>query len=141
MKNIKVFFHKISYLQYPILVAALFFAYRPFFTGLENIWDDLNKGLVFMGLGVSFSTLQDTTKTQNNFSRRIYENPKYARRFLIVLGIMIVLFIAMGLTGMFAADIQALNELSFGFFVFGIGMLGMLKAAVEMAENHGKNAR
>lgn len=140
MKSAKDFFHKISYLQYPIMAVAIFFCYRPLLSGLENIWADYNKGLVFLGLGVSFSTLQDTTKTQNKLSKRIWENPRYARIFLIYLSFLIVAFIAMGLVGMFLTDIQALQELSFGFLIFSIGMLGMLKTAVEMAENHGKNA-
>ena len=141
MNKAKDFFHKISYLQYPIMAAAIFFCYRPLLSGLENIWADYNKGLVFLGLGVSFSTLQDTTKTQNKLSKRIWENPRYARIFLIFLSFLIVVFIGMGLVGMFLTDIQALQELSFGFLIFSIGMLGMLKAAVEMAENHGNHAR
>lgn len=141
MQSAKDFFHKISYLQYPIMAVALFFCYRPLFSGLENIWADLNKGLVFLGLGVSFSTLQDTTKTQNKISKRVWENPRYSRIFLIVLSFQIIIFIGMGLVGMFLTDIQALQELSLGFLMFSIGMLGLLKAAVEMAENHGKNAR
>ncbi|HRF39238.1 MAG: hypothetical protein IAE84_10500 [Saprospiraceae bacterium] len=123
------------------MAAAIFFCYRPLLSGLENIWADYNKGLVFLGLGVSFSTLQDTTKTQNKLSKRIWENPRYARIFLIFLSFLIVVFIGMGLVGMFLTDIQALQELSFGFLIFSIGMLGMLKAAVEMAENHGNHAR
>ncbi len=141
MQSAKDFFHKISYLQYPIMAVALFFCYRPLFSGLENIWADLNKGLVFLGLGVSFSTLQDTTKTQNKISKRVFENPRYSRIFLIILSFQIIVFIGMGLVGMFLTDIQALQELSLGFLMFSIGMLGLLKAAVEMAENHGKNAR
>jgi hypothetical protein len=141
MQSAKDFFHKISYLQYPIMAAALLFCYRPLFSGLENIWADLNKGLVFLGLGVSFSTLQDTTKTQNKISKRVWENPRYSRIFLIILSFQIIVFIGMGLVGMFLTDIQALQELSLGFLMFSIGMLGLLKAAVEMAENHGKNAR
>jgi hypothetical protein len=141
MQSAKDFFHKISYLQYPIMAAAVFFAYRPFFTGYDGIWSDYNKSLIFMGLGVTFSTLQDTAKTQNKISKRVWENPKYARRFLIALSIMIVVFIALGLTGLLTSQIGALQELSFGFLIFSIGLLGLLKAAVEMAENHGKNAR
>lgn len=140
MQSAKDFFHKISYLQYPIMAAAVFFCYRPLLSGFENIWTDLNKGLVFMGLGVTFSTLQDTTKTQNKISKRVWENPRYSRIFLILLIFHIIVFIGMGLVGMFLTEIQALQELSFGFLIFSIGLLGVLKAAVEMAENHGKNA-
>ena len=69
------FFQKISYLQYPMMLIAMYFAIKPytyiFEAGMENqdkMFADLNSLLIFMGLGISFSTLQDTTKTQNKFS-------------------------------------------------------------------------
>jgi hypothetical protein len=40
------------------------------------IFENLNYLLIFMGLGVSFSFLQDTTKTQNNFSKKYLESEK-----------------------------------------------------------------
>lgn len=77
------FFHLISYLQYLLMLLGLYYAIHPYFNGLDAIANnfelaltDINKMLVWMGLGISFSTLQDTTKTQNDFSRKIWEDPK-----------------------------------------------------------------
>ena len=72
------FFQKISYLQYPMMLIAMYFAIKPytyiFEVGVNNqdkMFADLNSLLIFMGLGISFSTLQDTSKTQNKFSLKI----------------------------------------------------------------------
>ncbi len=138
MNDPKRLFHLISYLQYPLLLIAIFYCYRPLIYSLDSIWIDLNKGLVFLGLGISFSTLQDTTKTQNKLSKRIFENPRYARLFLIFLVFQILFFITLGMVGLFFTQNGSIKEVSFGVIVFGIGMIGMLKSAIEMAENHRK---
>jgi magnesium-transporting ATPase (P-type) len=140
MPNAKLSFHYLSYLQYPFMLIALFYCYRPvIFQNMEMIWEDINIGLVFMGLGISFSTLQDTTKTQNKLSRKIFENAKYSKIFLFVLGFQILFFITLGMFGVFNTNILILSNLAFGFISIGIGMVGMLKSAIEMAENHRKN--
>jgi hypothetical protein len=72
MKETKLIFHYISYLQYPLMMIAMLFALKPYIFGFETLFSDFNKMLVFMGLGISFSTLQDTTKTQNKLSLKIY---------------------------------------------------------------------
>jgi magnesium-transporting ATPase (P-type) len=82
MKDPKKLFHKISYLQYPLMLLGLFYCCKPTLFGIDSIWMDLNKGLVFFGLAISLSTLQDITKTQEKISKRIFENPNYARIFL-----------------------------------------------------------
>jgi len=140
MKNAKNIFHYISYLQYPLMLIALYYAYKPFFYGFEFIWVYYNKVLLFMGLGISFSTLQDTTKTQNKLSKRVWENPKYAKMFLIYLALLIVFLISFGMFGIFVAENEIIKELSFGTIVLSIGFIGLLKSAMEMAENHIKRA-
>lgn len=141
MKNARALFHSISYLQYPLMLAGLFFAIRPYLNGFEQVLDDLNTTLVFMGLGISFSTLQDTTKTQNKLSQRVWENPKKGRLFLIVMSLTILFILCVGMYAYFVAPEQGLRQLAFGFIVMGIGMMGMLKAAVEMYEYHGRKAK
>lgn len=136
MKDPKKLFHLISYLQYPFMLIALFYCYRPLLNNLDMIWADFNMGLVFLGIGISFSTLQDTTKTQNKLSLRIYQKPRLARIFLVVIGLQIILFFALGLAGLFTSADNPAGQLAFGFLSLAIGMVGMLKAAVEMAENH-----
>lgn len=141
------FFHSISYLQYPLIVLALFFAVQPYLGGLQSAFEDfntllqsINKTFIFLGLGISFSTLQDTTKTQNKFSRQIWQDPKKSRRFLAVFSITILLVLLVGVFAYLSTSESALKEVSFGAIVLGIGMIGMLKGAIEMAEYHGHRA-
>ncbi len=91
-----------------------------------------------MGLGISFSTLQDTNKVQNNFSKRIYQNPRSTKIFVLVMSGMILFFLVAGLAGFFMSEKNAFSELAFGLISVGIGMIGMLKAAIEMAEHQQK---
>ena len=100
------FFQKISYLQYPMMLIAMYFAIKPytyiFEVGVNNqdkMFADLNSLLIFMGLGISFSTLQDTSKTQNKFSLKIWQNPKKGKRtiFFITFFTFSILFLGLGL--------------------------------------------
>lgn len=144
--NLKVIFHYISYLQYPLMLIAFYYALSPYLSGIENLKDNtnliflkLNTGLIFMGLAVSFSSLQDTTKTQNKFSKDIWENPKKGKIVISVMAITIFLFIILGLVSYLNSFDGILNDLSIGFIVLGLGMFGFLKAAIEMFENHRKD--
>lgn len=92
-----------------------------------------------MGLGISFSTLQDTTKTQNKLSKIIYQNPKYAKAFIIYVILLTLLFLSFGLYGFLFSQNTNINDISLGLVVMGIGMLGMLKMIIEMAEYQQKN--
>jgi hypothetical protein len=138
MKDPKKVFHYISYLQYPLMLVGVFYCYRPFFDNYESIWSDINKGLIFFGLGISFSTLQDITKTQNKLSKRIFENPKYSKRFLILICAQAIFFVMLGMFGLFISEKTPVNELSFGIISIGIGFIGVLKSAIEMAAHHNK---
>jgi len=89
-----------------------------------------------MGLGISFSTLQDTTKTQNKISKIVYQNPKYAKIFIIYVMLLTLFFLLFGLYGFLFTDNVNVNEISVGLIVMGIGMLGMLKMVIEMAAYH-----
>lgn len=141
--SFKQFFHYLSYIQYPLMIIALFFACKPFFYGTEHTpeWLDvyfksMNSMLVFMGLGVSFSTLQDTTKTQNKLSRKVWEHPVKGKVALVILLLMTLGLIAMGLAGFFGLEDTRLKDLSLGTLMMGLGLIGLLKAAMEMFENH-----
>ena len=144
--NLKSLFHYISYLQYPLMLIALYFAISPYLSGIDNLKENpnliflkLNTCLIFMGLGVSFSSLQDTTKTQNKFSKDIWENPKKGKIAIILMTLIILLILICGLIGYFNSVDGILKDLSIGFIVLGLGMFGLLKAAVEMFENHRKD--
>ena len=65
----------------------------------EVDWRLVNNMLVFMGLAISFSTIQDTTKTQNKFSRKIWQSPAKGKMFLILISFSILVFLVLGLIG------------------------------------------
>ena len=141
--KVKLIFHYISYLQYPIMFIAIFFAIKPFLYGLEDkkemlnlIITNFNNVLIFMGLGISFSTLQDTTKTQNEFSKRVWENPTKGKVMISFMSIMAFFFIILGLVGYFSSQENTLKELSIGIIILGIGFIGLIKTALDMFENH-----
>lgn len=139
-------FQYISYLQYPLMLVALYFAFAPYLNGLETMIENIdntlssyNSMLVFMGLGVGISSLQDTTKTQNNFSKRIWENPKKGKIGIMLISLMTLFFVVYGVVMYFGTGSEKVKSLSTGFIVFGIGMLGFLKTAIEVFENHRKD--
>lgn len=141
--NLKQLFHYLSYLQYPLMIIALYFAFQPYVVGLKESFENIesllagiNNMMVFMGLGVSFSTLQDTEKTQNKLSKKIWEDPKKGKLLLGVFGAVTVFVIIVGLIEFVAARGTVFEEVSFGMIVLGLGFIGMLKAMLEMYENH-----
>lgn len=99
-------------------------------------WSTLNQVLIFAGIAISIATLQDTTKTQNKFSKRIWENPVKGKFTLIVMSLTVLFLLIVGLAGMFSAQDSIHEEISFGLIVFAIGFMGLLKSGVEMFENH-----
>lgn len=142
----KVIFHYISYLQYPFMLIALYFVFSPYFSGIENlkqnpnlIFVQLNTALIFMGLGVSFSSLLDTTKTQNKLSKDVWENPRKGKIAITLMSLFIFFILTIGLIGYLNDFDGLLDELSIGLIVLGLGMFGFLKAAIEMFENHRKD--
>jgi len=75
-------FHLVSYLQYPFHLWGLYHIVKVYivlfggFDGnLEPMLPDIQNSLIFMGIGMSFSTLQDTKKTQNNISKKNMAEP------------------------------------------------------------------
>ncbi|WP_253256248.1 hypothetical protein [Formosa algae] len=102
----------------------------------DLIFLKLNSALIFMGLGMSFSSLQDTSKTQNTFSEKVWKNPKKGKIMIIILSFMILLFLIFGLTGYYFVNSGVFKELSIGLIITGLGMFGFLKSAIEMFENH-----
>ena len=92
-----------------------------------------------MGLGISFSTLQDTTKMQNEFSRKVWEDPQKGKIAIGVVCFLVILFLTYGMLGYFLIKNEMIRELSIGAIVMGIGLIGFLKAALEIFENHRKD--
>ena len=140
MKDFTLYFHRASYLQYPLMLVAVGYCYKPLISGFETMWADYNYALIFMGLSISFSTLRDTTKTQNKMSKRVFENPVWAKRFLFYLLVLVIVFLCAGMYGLFASASKIINSLSYGLLSLGVGLIGLLKAAGEMAKFHFKGA-
>ena len=140
MGKVKRIFHLISYLQYPLLLVALGYMAHPYFAGLDTFWQtfwpSVNNALIFSGLAISFSTLQDTTKTQNNFSKKIWENPRKGMLALWVISATTLAFLAVGMYGLYVSKGGIVKEVSFGVLMLGLGYVGLLKTAIEMHEHH-----
>lgn len=120
------------------MLAGLYYAYHPVFTDFIDTWSDLNKAMVFFGVGIGFASFQDIARPQNKWSKKIFENPKYARIFTIVILAQTILFLLAGVVGIFMSSDAVIRELSYGLMSVGLGMLGMLKSVIEMAEYHAK---
>lgn len=141
MNNVRTFFHKISYLQYLFIPVSLYY-YALYAISLAKAapdWEELNTALVFYGISLGFSTLQDTTTTQNTLARKVWESPRKGKLMLIFLSLMIVGFMITGLLGFLSSQDNTYKEMSFGLVVLSISLLGLLKAAIEMFENHRKD--
>lgn len=143
--NFRDVFHKVSYLQYPMMAVGLYYAFMPYVVGFDSIWENYNYFLIFTGLGISFSTFQDISKTQNKLSKSVWESPRKGKFFLYLITFSILMFLSMGMFGIYisnseilpdAAISEILASLSMGFIVISISMLGQLKVAMEMFEYH-----
>lgn len=135
MSKIKQIFHLISYLQYPVMIPGLFYALKPYFDGVNVDLENLNNALVFVGLGISLSTLQDTTKTQNKLFKLIAKNPKTGKTIIILMSVITFLILVLGICGIFFSGNDMLNQLYFGLILLGVGLIGFLKSAMEIIEN------
>jgi hypothetical protein len=138
MKDTRRIFHLISYLQYPLLIIATLF-YIPFLRSILEMkpdWNNLNNMFIFLGITISFASLQDVTKTQSKLARKIWESPKKGKIMLIVMLTTMFFFFSLGLFGLYFSNTSELKEISIGLIALGIGYIGLLKTAMEMFENH-----
>lgn len=129
-------FQWLSYLQYPAMLTALFYVMRPFFNGMDGLLDAYNSALLFAGVGIGMSSLQDPTRTQNELSRMLWQHPGKGYLLLCMMTAQTLLPIILGVLGTLLAKSTALAQLSLGLVAFGLGMIGLLKTAVEMREHH-----
>jgi len=132
----RAFFQRLSYLQYPAMLVGAIYAVRPLFTGMAHPLDDWNSALLYAGVGIGLASLQDPTRTQNAVSRKVWQDARKGRIALWLLSFEALLPIAVGLAGASLASSAALNQLSLGLVAFGLGMIGLLKTAIEMFEHH-----
>jgi F0F1-type ATP synthase assembly protein I len=135
-RNPRKLFHAASYLQYPFMAVACFYVIRPYFNGFDSIFEDFNFALLYAGVAIGFSSLQDPTTTQNEMSRRIWEDPRKGSRAIAMIAAVVVLAIAGGLAGLYVAAGSPWSQVAMGLVGLGLGMFGLLKTAIEMFENH-----
>lgn len=105
-------------------------------TDIESLFYYFNQALVFMGLGISFATLQDTTTTQNEISKHVWENPSSGKRVILITAVSTFFIIVLGITGILSPVESILRQISIGLIAMGIGLIGMLKGMIEMFEHH-----
>ena len=132
-KVIKVF-HYFSYIKYPILIIGIYYFYKPFFSENSNLLEDYNYGLILLGLGMGLDSLKDYGKL-TWLDKKVYHNPKIAKYYFSVLGLVILSVIISGIIGYFSTEQNALKELSIGFIIFGIGTIGILKAGIQVTKD------
>ena len=141
MNNPRKIFNAISYLQYPLMLGAIGF-YIPFIISLTKNspdWTSLNYTLILFGVALSFSTLQDTTKTQNKFSKKVWEDPKKGRIAIVIIALLAFGLIIFGLSMLYFSKSDMTENIAVGITVLGIGLVGLLKSGIEMFENHRKD--
>ncbi len=136
-------FQRLSYLQYPAMAAALGYTVwagiaasgsgRADWGPMFEAW---NHALLYAGIGIGFSSLQDPTRTQNAFSRRVWEDPRKGRWMLVLIAGYALGALLLGLVGAYAATDSIVHQLALGLLAFGLGMIGLLKTAIEMREHH-----
>ena len=142
MKSIKKLFHGLSYLQYPLVLIAFILLIKPLFKGFdylssnpEYLFDTYSYALIFFGVTLSFSALQDPTRTSLRFEKKIWQNPKKAKVHLSITLITTFIFFASGLLG-FIMSGSSQREFAFGSIVLAIGLLSYLKFQIELFEIH-----
>ena len=87
-------FQWLSYLQYPALAVALVYAVlaglalgKAAQAGMAPVFDLMNYVLLYAGVGIGLSSLQDPTKTQNEMSRKVWQDPRKGRWMLALLAV------------------------------------------------------
>jgi magnesium-transporting ATPase (P-type) len=135
-RNPRDVFQAVSYLQYPLMLVALLYSVRPYLTGLDGIWQDLNYALLYAGIGIGLSSLQDPTRMQNEISRKVWQSPRKGRLMLAIMTVSSLSMILIGLVASYQTNSEMLRQVSMGVFSLGLGMVGILKTAIEMFEHH-----
>jgi hypothetical protein len=136
-------FQWLSYLQYPLLLVSMVYVVKAMLaletlktTGWGPVIDLANMVLLYAGVAIGLSSLQDPTKTQNDVSLRVWQDPAKGRLLLWVLAVYSLSTIVVGLIGASMAKDTAISQLALGLVAFGLGMIGLLKTAIEMREHH-----
>jgi hypothetical protein len=128
------------------MIFVIYFALEPYLNGffdsadkMNLTLDSINNMMIFLGLGISFSSLQDTTKTSLKFEKKIWENPKKGIWIIALIILLSFSTLAFGVFGYFITENDQIKEVSFGAIVLGVGLIGFLKTGIEVFDNHRKD--
>ena len=149
-RNLRLIFHALHYLSYPSYVIVGFYLiikmdFSENLLSIENL-NSLNVMLVFLGLGFSFSSLQDMSRYNTS-----HLSKKQIKRMSILSSLLVYLFILLALFFLYLGiDILYINsafflsneslepqywkELGLGLLFLGIGILGMSQHTINVAE-------
>lgn len=133
-------FHYISFLQYPLIIAALYYGYKPIIIGMENfnkaeLIANYNLVLLFMGIALSFASLADITK-RTKIMNKVFGKQKNAKLWIIYMSILVLFIFGMATFMMFLATDESLKDLSIGIFILGIGVIGLLRMNLEIIKTY-----
>lgn len=141
----KVFrtFHYVSFLQYPFMAIALYYCYAPLFKGLDNfdldsLIESFNLGLLFMGIALSFTSLADIRK-RTKLGDKVFGKEKRARNWLIYVSCLVLATFCLAIICRFFLNNEKFENLAIGIFVFGIGLLGLLRMNIEIIKSYQKD--
>ncbi len=144
MKNIRKFFHLLSYLQYPLVTIAFSLLIKPLFKGLdyltshpEYLFNTYSNALIFLGITLSFSALQDPARTSLGFEKKIWQSPKRSRIMLFTTLATSLIFFVSGMLGFIVSE-NFKKEFAYGSIVLAIGLLGYLKFQLDIFDIHKK---
>ncbi|MBO3100286.1 hypothetical protein [Gelidibacter pelagius] len=138
-KTFKIF-HYASFLQYPFIIAALYYSYKPIIIGMDDfdkaeLISNYNLVLLFSGIAFSFASLADIRK-RTKLGNKIFGKQKNAKRWIIYMCILVLMTFTLGIYTMYFAKYEELKDLSIGIFVFGIGIIGLLRMNLEIIKTY-----
>lgn len=96
----------------------------------------MNNVLLLVGLSMSFSTLQDSTKATGKLSTKVWSSKTLGGLALTAIFLLAMGFVAGGLFFNFSEGNNITNEVSVGMIVLGIGFIGLLKTSTEIFEHY-----
>ena len=131
---------QIRLLQYPFLLIALYYCSEPIFLGIDtfstyDLTTNYNLCLLFAGIGLSFTSLADITK-RTKIGNKLFGKRKNAKLWLIYVGVLIITTFILAVDAKFFSNNQNFNEFAIGLFVFGIGMIGLLRMQLEIIKTY-----
>lgn len=94
-----------------------------------------NLVFLFFGTALSFTSLADITK-RTKLMNKVFGKPKNAKRWIIYLCILVLFIFAFASYTMYLTKNEKLKDLSIGIFVFGIGVIGLLRMNLEIIKTY-----